>query len=266
MMTDPARDQWARRWRLRLANLRAPGSSPPPLGREPVTADDDHFPQTRTRDVVPPQGDDAAIAEWRDQFVRRYYAPVFAYMTALTRGSEKAEDLTQGFFTDKVVSGRLLSCYQRGRGSFRPYLKQALRNYARSASSGLAERVQTESIDDAEPPPVELGGLLEAESAFHRAWVSSLVADALERVWRSSAAKNQTVHRELFSAWYLEPRDQRQSWRELGARYGLDEKAAQQRAKTVALQFRDEVFAILRERLGSEKAAQEELATLRELL
>src|SRR3990172_4496095 len=76
------------------------------------------------------EGNVAAVA--REESVRRYCPPVHAYLAAILRdavGPVEPEELTQGFFSQAVATGRLLAGADRTKGSFRPYLKQALRNY-----------------------------------------------------------------------------------------------------------------------------------------
>src|SRR5205823_83912 len=91
---------------------------------------------------------DEGAAEWRERFARRYYAPVLAFMSVLTRGSGQAADLTQAFFAEVVVTGRLFRCYKRSAGSFSPYLKQSLRNYVRSAAGRHDVASAAEMLDD----------------------------------------------------------------------------------------------------------------------
>ena len=63
--------------------------------------------------------------------------------------------------------------------------------------------------------------------------------------------RNQEVHLDLFEARYLGEADAAPSWEALGARYGLDQKTARDRADTVAHHFR----IILRRMLRNEIAA-----------
>jgi hypothetical protein len=51
-------------------------------------------------------------------------------------------------------------------------------------------------------------------------------------------------------------------WKELGEAYGLDEKAARNRAETVARHFRLVLRDMLTDEVGSEQSADEEIATL----
>src|SRR5207245_7477776 len=59
----------------------------------------------------------------------RYYAAVRAFIAAVARHSADVDDLTQRFFETVVLSGRLLPRADPHKGPFRPYLKQAIRNF-----------------------------------------------------------------------------------------------------------------------------------------
>jgi DNA-directed RNA polymerase specialized sigma24 family protein len=209
------------------------------------------------------EGDGAARA--RTEFVERYFRPVYAYLGAIVRDPEKAEDLTQGFFEVAILSGRLLARADPAKGGFRPYLKQALRNYvidarrkgARSPVPGL--RPDTESggwdliiADEAHA----------ADAAFHDAWVRSLLEEALDRVCKICETKGQREHFELFAGRYLSDVADLPGWRALGARYALDEKTARSRADTVSRHFRAALREILRRDVGSDEDVDAEVAAL----
>jgi len=72
---------------------------------------------------------DGQSAAALNEFAERYYAAVRAFVAAIVREPTRADDLTQRFFETVVLSGRLLTHADRRRGSFRPYLKQAIRNF-----------------------------------------------------------------------------------------------------------------------------------------
>jgi hypothetical protein len=85
---------------------------------------------------------------------------------------------------------------------------------------------------------MELPGFPAAEAAFHHAWVKVTLAEALARVRALCLKREQEVHLQLFEERYLCEADVAPSWEELGARYGLDQKAARDRADTVVRHFR----------------------------
>ena len=123
----------------------------------------------------------------REEFASRYYRPVHAYLRAIVRDDEESSELTQGFFTDVIASGRLLNRYDRAHGGFRPYLKQALRNYVTSALRARGREKRRPAEEEVRPDQrssgwaaLDLGIHVEPEVAFHEAWVRELLRQALE--------------------------------------------------------------------------------------
>jgi RNA polymerase sigma-70 factor (ECF subfamily) len=229
---------------------------------EPV---DRYFPKTSWTLLAEARGEAAAAAGARDEFARRYYRPVYDYVTAMLRDRQEAEELTQGFFADVVVSGRLLARVDREKGSFRPYLKQAVRNYVTSyiRTSGRKKRRPAEELRPDQWSGqgwerLDLAADNSPDAAFHEAFVRSLLEEAFGKVRAICEKRGQTEHLDLFVGRYLcdsaEP-----SWRELGDAFGLDEKKARGRAETVANHFRKVLGRMLNEE-------NEDLATLLTLL
>jgi DNA-directed RNA polymerase specialized sigma24 family protein len=96
------------------------------------------------------QGEGSAAAIAREEFARRYYPPVYAYLAAIVRNPDEAEELAQGFFAQTVATGRLLAGVDQAKGGFRVYLKQALRNYVIDWQRKQGHRPQAELRPDAD--------------------------------------------------------------------------------------------------------------------
>jgi DNA-directed RNA polymerase specialized sigma24 family protein len=207
-----------------------------------------------------------------NEFSRRYYQPIRSYISALCSDAEKTADLTQGFFTDVVASGRLLHGADQSL-SFRPYLKQSLRNYVISEQRKWAakKRIPDWALErpDAEPrgwDQFDLRSTAEAEIQFHTSWVRELLKAGLERFERLCHSKGQAQHFDLFTRHYLNPSGARTSWKELGDEFGVDQKVARSRAQTAAHHFGDVILSLLEEELGSPEEAKRELQTMIDLL
>lgn len=212
--------------------------------------------------AVRAEGDAARPA--LEEFVRRYHGPVLAYVTVVVRDAELASDLTQSFFASHILTGRLARLANASRGSFRPYLKRAIRNFCTDAlRSQMRERrnagAASVPIDAllADPAPGS-----RPDDAFHLEWIRGLLEQALARVRRRCEARDQVSHFEIFSERYLDARGETPAWAEIGARHGLDEKAARGRAETVARTMRAALLEILTVEAGSRRAAEAELATI----
>lgn len=225
------------------------------------------FPSTSWTLLEQARGHDDGARDALAQLTERYYRPVYAYLCAIVRDVERAEELTHGFFEKKFLSGRLLELAQHDKGRFRHYLKQALRNYVRDIwrqksrqPSELEVRPDKESQDwdrlvqEQSPNP---------EAVFHATWVRALLAEALEQVRRMCETRGQLDHFNLFVDRYIH---QAGTWRTLGKRFGLKEKDARGRAETVARHFRSVLRERLRHEVESEQAVDEEIAALRALL
>lgn len=238
-----------------------------------VARSDKYFPNTSWTLLGQAGGATPQARCARDEFARRYYRPVLNYLAALTRDRGQAEELAQGFFEKLAASGDVVVGADRARGRFRHYLKRSLANYWKSELR-FRSRQKRKAEEEVRPDAwsgdgwdrLELQGDDSPEAAFHNAWVRSLLDDALRRVRVICEQKNQAEHYELFAGMYLCADSEPPSWRELGAAYGLAEKAARSKTETVARHFRVVLREILRDEVGSDESVDEEIAALLALL
>jgi RNA polymerase sigma factor (sigma-70 family) len=197
---------------------------------------------------------DGQSAAALNEFAERYYAAVRAFVAAIVREPARADDLTQRFFETAVLSGRLLTHADSRRGRFRPYLKQAIRNFLvddhrRRGRSREAPLVVDAACARADGPDREM----------LRAWGRSLVAMAVARVERVCREHGQDQHFALFKRRYLSDADRPPSWREVGEAFGLDEKTARSRADTAVRQFRAVLRDLIATDVGSGRSVDDEL-------
>jgi DNA-directed RNA polymerase specialized sigma24 family protein len=198
------------------------------------------------------------------EFTERYYGAVTAYISAIVRDRSYAEELTQQFFLTIVLTGRLVSRADRATGSFRPYLKQSIRNFViddhrrRERThewfqlDGRLEAVKaTGHIDDPAP-----------DALLIREWASGIVKMALARVETMSKERGQEVHFQLFALRFLGECDGLAPWKGVGAAFGLDEKAARSRAEVIVRRFRAVLWDLIVTDVGSETDFEAELRSL----
>lgn len=233
------------------------------------------FPTTSWTLVSAVQSGGAGAHQALNELIARYSAPVEAFLrTALRIAPEDARDLAQDFFADRLLPGRLLATYSRAKGSFRPYLKEALRNHVRSRQRREATRKRrpeggTVNADDL-PRGWDGVGAAPAslpEAAFHVAWVRRLLDEALSLVREECARDGLADHLAVFEGRYLCRDDDRPpSWSELGGPFGWDEKQARNRSDVVAARFRMVLLDLVAGEVGSEQMAQEEVEALLALL
>jgi DNA-directed RNA polymerase specialized sigma24 family protein len=204
-----------------------------------------------------------------NEFTERYYPAVRAYISAIVRNATTAEELTQQFFVSAVLSGRLFLRADRSKGSFRPYLKQAIRNFLIDEHRRLAQRKEDSPGSGVRPDGFKRGWEGLADMASHgpdtdllRAWGQSIVRMAVAKVEAISIDKGQELHFQLFARRFLSDSDPSPSWKEVGAAFNLDEKTARSRAETVVRCFRAVLWDLIATDIGSEKAFEQELRAL----
>ena len=161
-----------------------------------------------------------------------------------------------------MLSGRLFVRADPEKGHFRPYLKQAIRNFLVDEHRRGARSVSADVRPDAlqggwdtivtEPSPGPDVELL-------RAWARSLVAMAVTRLEALCEEKGQRQHFELFLHRYVQDPDHPPPWREVGKAFELDEKTARSRAETAARHFRALLRNLIASDVGSEEDIDEEL-------
>jgi len=204
-----------------------------------------------------------------NEFSERYYAGVRAYISAILHDGPEAEELTQQFFITVILSGRLLRGAKRDKGHFRPYLKQAIRNFLiderrRRTRRGEQSPESTVHIDGFKRgwDAVSDERLQSPDSALLRGWAQSLVRIALARVRAISEEKGQSVHFQLFAQRFLVDSDSPPGWNEIGAMFNLDEKAARSRAEIIVRRFRAALWDLIATDIGTDSTFDEELRNL----
>src|SRR5204863_619057 len=119
-------------------------------------------------------------AEHVQALVRPYGKPAYLYMRAIrAMSAEDAEDLTQQFFA-MLLTRRAFDKRSPDRGSFRGFLKTALRRFVVSAGRKEASREPREGarlfrFEQAEALWKEHGHELSPEAAFDREWARGVV-------------------------------------------------------------------------------------------
>jgi RNA polymerase sigma factor (sigma-70 family) len=219
------------------------------------------FPSTRLSAVVAARSDDQG--ERRRGFealVAAYWKPVYKFIRIKWSCSpDDAEDLTQGFFT-RAIEKRLFSAYDARKGSFRTYLRTCLDGYVanerKSASRlkrGGGEQLLSLDFASAEgelrehPPSPELS----PEDAFHREWVRSLFALALEDLRRFCEERGKLEQFRMFERYDLEP-EENTSYAALANDSGLPVTSVTNQLAWVRREFRRALLDRLRAVTGGE--------------
>jgi hypothetical protein len=211
------------------------------------------FPLTEWTKILSCPHPEAVLAE----LCQKYWKPVYCYLRGMGFGNEQAKDLTQGFFTEKVLSEGILERADPKRGQFRSLLLRAVHNFAISARRvERCHQTLGEGQESASPDR-------DAEAAFDRAWADGLLQEVLGELELECTTRRKLTHWHLFRDWLLEPGPGDQGGRqmtEICLKYGVaDPSAAYHMVENLKRRFR----AILRDRLaqqiGTEEGTEEEL-------
>jgi RNA polymerase sigma factor (sigma-70 family) len=228
----------ARRGRLRYGSLvqHFPDVEIRRVDKVPFDPKDRQFPETRWSRLLT-LGNTASpdYAPNLDQLIRQYWMPVYHYVRALRPvGPAEAEDLTQQFFTMLMDRGSLAKLAPE-RGSFRGFLKTALRYFlidqdraakAQAPRDGAHffpfDRAENAWKDARVGVPVST-----PEEAFDREWARGVLLDAVSKLKDSLVAEGKELHFKVFAElWNERPLDDPSggsSHAELARKYALSE-------------------------------------------
>ncbi|MCY2965117.1 MAG: sigma-70 family RNA polymerase sigma factor [Planctomycetota bacterium] len=199
----------------------------------------------------------AAGAEALAALCRRYWPAVYAFIRGRVKSTEDAQDLTQEFFARFLERGAFARA-DPGRGKFRAFLFTSVRNFlSDEAESRRAVRrgggVRVFSFDfsryDSQPgfdPP----GTESPESAFHRQWAQSLLAQTLDRMREEFQADGRLREFDLLLP-YLSGPPPGEGHDSLARKLNVSEPAARQAASRFRKRYksalRDEIAQTLAE-------------------
>ncbi len=157
---------------------------------------------------------DAASPEHRaalDRLVPTYWKPVYAYIRmAWNKSVEDAKDLTQEFFARFLEAG-YLARLRPELGSFRAYLKRALKHFlVDSKRAEAARRPVTPAFHlDAVPGELEKLGLAAPgetpDRAYDREWFRCLFHSSVDALSRSLEAEGKSAYFAVFRSYCLDP-------------------------------------------------------------
>lgn len=145
-----------------------------------------------------------ASADELAAFLSQYRRPIYGYIRRKGFREPDAEDLTQGFIADVVLTRDLIGRADRNRGRFRKYLRKALDNFARD--EWRKARTGPRLIPDQEVPrSAEPLATDDPVRAFDRQWAITVLEIALERVRAECDNDEFRKHWAVFEARVLHP-------------------------------------------------------------
>lgn len=190
-----------------------------------------------------------------ERLVEQYWKPVYVLIRrSRSITNEDAKDLTQEFFARVVLQGTLAERYVPGRGSFRAYLKGALRNFlAKQFRDGTRQKrgggatlvpIRTDAADL--EPMLPDDEAVPPESAFDLAWRREVVAQATRRM---AQADPETYA--IFRRYHLDAVDGPVTYERVARDLGLGVDDVKNRLTRAREEFRREVRGVLCESVGS---------------
>ncbi len=201
-----------------------------------------------------------------ESLARRYQGPAEVFLrAALGVGAERARELFQGFFAWMLETG-FLERADPGRGSFRAFLKLALRRYAldefrRDAAGKRGGARGALTLDREHETELADRGASRPEELLDRAWRAELVREALERTRGELESEGRALVHAVFRDYYLAP-GQEVDYRALAERHGItttDVSNHLMRAKRV---YRARLRALVLDTVRSAGELDEELRWL----
>jgi RNA polymerase sigma factor (sigma-70 family) len=195
-----------------------------------------------------------------ETLVGLYWKPVYTLIRRTwAKSNEDGKDLTQDFFSEVVLQGSLAERYTPEKGSFRAYLKGALRNF-------LAKRTRDESrekrgggvrVSSLNIPEAELGeilsdpGSLKPEEVFDHTW-RRVVLDRATRVLQERLGQQgKRVYFEVFRRYDLDPADGKVSYEILARELRISADDVKNYLTRSREEFRNAVRSVLCESVGS---------------
>lgn len=170
---------------------------------------------------------EALINDW----LKRYWKPVYCYLRRKGYKNEQAKDLTQGFFQEVVLGRSLIDHAEQSRGRFRTFLLTALQQYTAGVHRKQSTQKRMPKGCLVGLNELELGEQLEApaqyspEESFHYAWAAQLLDSILEDVREKCRADGKILHWQVFHDRVLQPIMDNitpPSMAEVCQRYGID--------------------------------------------
>jgi len=225
----------------------------------------------------------AKSARALEELCRKYWKPAYAYLRHKGRSREEAADLVQDYFAAALEKG-FFDGAERERGRFRTYVLATLNRFlashrpaARRARTLPLEMVPPEELAESARLARDIQGAASAEELYCREWARALVNAALLRLEAESRGTRRERYVQVFlaqveSAGAGAGADRPggsgtlATYAELGARFGLSESDVTNYLHRGRRLYDQALRRELRNSVGSDREAEEELSDLRRYL
>lgn len=145
-----------------------------------------HFPETHWSQILEiGNPEHPRHAEHLERLAHRYWKPLYYYVRAMRDfSSSEAEDITQDFF-EMLLRRADFAALSPDRGSFRGFLKTALRRFVVSAErKRIVRETQVLRFGELDRGWIDIlrGGQISPEEAFDRAWARDVLDEMTSRI------------------------------------------------------------------------------------
>lgn len=208
-----------------------------------------------------------------DELLRIYLPALRAHLVLTKRiDTDRANDLLQGFVTDKILERDLIAQADPAKGRFRSLLLRSLENYivdqvrrqkAQKRSAGAVLSIDQEGVAQVAAADVE-------GAVYDVVWAKRTFLEVLSQMTRQCEARD-TLHTwNVFECRIVEPLlrgTSPVSYDELVRRFGFDSpKQATNALATAKRQFDEALHAVVGQYVANKEELEEEIAYLRAAL
>jgi RNA polymerase sigma-70 factor (ECF subfamily) len=226
-------------------------------GRDPSTS------WTLIKKVL--QEDDDGVAAL-EKFARLYMPLIHAYIARRVRNRDLADELTQEFFTRRILaSQKLLRKADRQRGRFRAWLTASIKNFLIDEHRGGRRQPLVAVHPDGSPGGWDaLPGrsVSPPDEELVRDWGRSVIQRAIAQVKHECERCGQRDHFQMFVGRFLADPDAPESFKSVGLKFGLGEKDARSRIQPVVRRFQRVLKALLAEDAFADERPEDEIRKL----
>lgn len=246
----------------------------PPVARDPLTtiggAGGAEFPETSWSIVagVGKDADSGARHKGLGALAERYWKPIYCYLRrGMGKSNDDAKELTQAFFL-WLTEASVLERYAPDRAAFRHYLKGLLRNFVKNENQAARRQkrgggAKQASLSMGDDDVAGLDAILEDPGAgpdelFDRAWISDLLARAVESVRERARQDGEALRLSIYDAYELAPPGAQPTYGSIASDLGCSTSDVRNHLFTMRERVREAIRAELRETTGDPAALEAE--------
>ncbi|HEX7900011.1 MAG TPA: hypothetical protein VF950_19750 [Planctomycetota bacterium] len=190
-------------------------------------------------------------AEHLERLVHRYWKPLYYYVRAMREvSSADAEDVTQDFF-EMLLRRDAFAALSPDRGSFRGFLKTALRRFVVSGErKRIVRETQVLRFGDLDRGWIDIlrAGHMTPDEAFDRAWARDVLEEMTSRVRAALDIEGKPKLFEIFREYTLDGAAG-VTYETLAKKHGLSLDDVRNGLRSVRERARDMLNDILRDYL-----------------